>query len=129
MAQEIEKSNALVENYDNFSQKEKIQVEVEALKQSIAKANEEKTSSQRRLEELEQAHNALTQEVNEALQQADAAISEAKDNKESDDKAKLQEIITKLTESQTKLNEVKTKAAVDPTLTQKINDKLSEVST
>lgn len=63
------------------------------------------------------------------MQQADAAISEAKDNKESDDKAKLQEIITKLTESQTKLNEVKTKAAVDPTLTQKINDKLSEVST
>ena len=124
----INHANGILSDANNFEEKTKIQAEINQLTQAIADANTEKQTSAQRLEQLKNINAELVRKTNEAIQKADTAIKDAKDNETNEDKSKLTEIINNLNDAKTKLDQVKPEASSEPTLVKQIEDKTTEVN-
>ena len=124
----INHANGILSDANNFEEKTKIQAEINQLTQAIADANAEKQTSAQRLEQLKNINAELVRKTNEAIQKANAAIEEAKNNQNSDDKSKLETIITNLNDAKTQLDTTKTEVSQEPSLVKQIEDKTTEVN-
>ena len=124
----INHANGILSDANNFEEKTKIQAEINQLTQAIADANTEKQTSAQRLEQLKNINAELVRKTNEAIQKANAAIEEAKNNQNSDDKSKLETIITNLNDAKTQLDTTKTEVSQEPSLVKQIEDKTTEVN-
>ncbi len=124
----INHANGILSDANNFEEKTKIQAEINQLTQAIADANTEKQTSAQRLEQLKNINAELVRKTNEAIQKANAAIEEAKNNQNSDDKSKLEIIINNLNDAKTQLDTTKTEVSQEPSLVKQIEDKTTEVN-
>lgn len=119
----INHANGILSDANNFEEKTKIQAEINQLTQAIADANTEKQTSAQRLEQLKNINAELVRKTNEAIQKANAAIEEAKNNQNSDDKSKLEIIINNLNDAKTQLDTTKTEVSQEPSLVKQIEEK------
>ena len=124
----INHANGILSDANNFEEKTKIQAEINQLTQAIADANAEKQTSAQRLEQLKNINAELVRKTNEAIQKANTAIEEAKNNQNSDDKSKLETIITNLNDAKTQLDTTKTEVSQEPSLVKQIEDKTTQVN-
>ncbi|MCV3753772.1 hypothetical protein OF364_03025, partial [Mycoplasma enhydrae] len=87
----ITTSKELETTLSSDKSKDSFEVEFDTFKDALKAAIKEQTESKTRLQALKDAKDALDRIVKEALQQADNALEEAENNKNSEDKAKLTE--------------------------------------